>query len=58
MSPARLSNYVSSRRSRARPVGRPGTARNSNGSEQPEIQTIRVFSGLGRTEPDGTNVHL
>jgi hypothetical protein len=29
-------------------MGRPGMARNSNGPGQPEIQTIRTFSGLGR----------
>jgi hypothetical protein len=48
MSPARLSNYVSGRGPRARPVGQPDMAQNSNGSGQPEIQTIRAFSGLGR----------
>jgi hypothetical protein len=44
MSPARLSNY--------------GPARNSNGTDWPEIQTIRTFSGLGRAGPGGPNVHL
>jgi hypothetical protein len=39
-------------------MGRPGTARNSNGSGRPEIQTIRAFSGLGRAGPGGPNVHL
>jgi hypothetical protein len=29
-------------------MGRPGTARNSNGPGRPEIQTIRAFSGLCR----------
>jgi hypothetical protein len=58
MSPARLSNYGPSRGPRARPMGRPGTTRNSNGPARPEIQTIRIFSGLGRAGPGGTNVHL
>jgi hypothetical protein len=58
MSLTRLSNYEPGRGPRARPVGRPGTARNSNGTGQPEIQTIWVFSGLGRAGPDGPNVHL
>jgi hypothetical protein len=49
MSPARLSNYVPGRGPRARPVGRPSTARNSNGLAWPKIQTIRSFSGLGWT---------
>jgi hypothetical protein len=39
-------------------MGRPGTARNSNGPDRPEIQTIRAFSGLGRAGPGGPNVHL
>jgi hypothetical protein len=39
-------------------MGRPGTARNSNGPGRPEIQTIRAFSGLGRAGPGGPNVHL
>jgi hypothetical protein len=39
-------------------MGRPGTARNSNRPGRPEIQTIRVFSGLGRAGPGGPNVHL
>jgi hypothetical protein len=39
-------------------VSRPGTARNSNGPGQPEIQTIRAFSGLDRAGPGGPNVHL
>jgi hypothetical protein len=39
-------------------MGRPGTARNSNGSGRPEIQTILAFSGLGRAGPGGPNVHL
>jgi hypothetical protein len=47
MSPTRLSNYGPGRGPRARPVGRPGTARNSNGSGWPKIQTIRAFSGFG-----------
>jgi hypothetical protein len=47
MSPARLSNYGPGRGSRARPVGRPGTAWNSNGPDRPKIQTIRAFLGLG-----------
>jgi hypothetical protein len=47
MSPARLSNYGPGRGPRARPMGRPGTARNSNGPARTEIQTIRAFSGLG-----------
>jgi hypothetical protein len=29
-------------------MDRPGTARNSNGSGRPEIQTIRAWAGLGR----------
>jgi hypothetical protein len=58
MSPSRLSNYVPGRGSRSRPMGRPGTARNSNGLGRPEIQTIRAFSGLGRAGSDGPNVHL
>jgi hypothetical protein len=58
MSPARLSNYGPGRGPRARPLGRPGTARNSNGSGRPEIQTIRAFSGLGRAGPGDPNVHL
>jgi hypothetical protein len=29
-------------------MGRPGTARNSNGLGRPEIQIIRAFSDLGR----------
>ena len=58
MSPARLSNYGPGRGPRARPIGRPGTARNSNGLGRPEIQTIRAFSGLGRAGPGGPNVHL
>jgi hypothetical protein len=58
ISPARLSNYVPGRGPRARPVGWPGTTPNSNRSGQPEIQTIRVFSGLDRAGPDGPNVHL
>jgi hypothetical protein len=48
MSPARLSNYVSGRGPRTRPVGRPGTTQNSNGPGRLEIQTIQAFSGLGR----------
>jgi hypothetical protein len=51
MSPARLINYEPGRGPRARPMGRPGTARNSNGPTRPEIQTIRAFSGLGRAGP-------
>jgi hypothetical protein len=51
MSPARLSNYGPGRGPRARPMGRPGTAQNSNGPGRPEIQTIRAFSGLGRAGP-------
>jgi hypothetical protein len=47
MSPTRLNNYMLGSGPRARPVGRPGTAQNSNGSGQPEIQTIRAFFGLG-----------
>jgi hypothetical protein len=47
MSPTRLSNYGPGRGPRARPMGRPGTTRNSNGPGQPEIQTIRAFFGLG-----------
>jgi hypothetical protein len=39
-------------------MGRPGTARNSNGPGQPEIKTIRAFSGLGRAGLGGPNVHL
>jgi hypothetical protein len=39
-------------------MGRPDTARNSNGPGRPEIQTIRAFSGLGRVGPGGPNVHL
>jgi hypothetical protein len=58
MSPTHLSNYVSGHGSRARPMGRPGTTQNSNGSGRPEIQTIRTFSGLARAEPSGPNVHL
>jgi hypothetical protein len=58
MSPARLSNYGPGRGPRARPMGWPGTARNSNGPGRPEIQTIQAFSGLGRAEPGGPNVHL
>jgi hypothetical protein len=58
MSPTRLSNYGPGRGPRARPMGRPGTARNSNGPGRPEIQTIRAFSGLGRAGPGGPNVHL
>jgi hypothetical protein len=58
MSPTRLSNYGPGRGPRARPLGRPGTARNSNGPGRPEIQTIRAFSGLGRAGPGGPNVHL
>jgi hypothetical protein len=58
MSPTRLSNYGSGRGPKARPMGRPGTTRNSNGSGRPEIQTIRVFLGLGRVGPGGPNVHL
>jgi hypothetical protein len=48
MSPVRLSKNGPGRGLRARPVGRPGMTRNSNGSGWPEIQTIRAFSGLGR----------
>jgi hypothetical protein len=58
MSPARLSNYGLGRGLRARPVGRPGTTRNSNGPGRPEIQTIRAFSGLGQARLCGPNVHL
>jgi hypothetical protein len=47
MSMTRLSNYVTGYGSRARPVGRPGMTRNSNGSGRPEIQTIQAFLGLG-----------
>jgi hypothetical protein len=55
MSPARLSNYGPGRGPRVRPMGRPGP--NSNGSGQPEIQTIRAFSGLGRTgQPECTPI--
>jgi hypothetical protein len=50
MSPACLSNYGPGRGSRARPVGRPDSARNSNGSGRPEIQIIRAFSSLDWTE--------
>jgi hypothetical protein len=57
MSPARLSNYVSDRGPRARPVGRPGTTRNSNGLGRPEIQTIWAFSGLGQAgRPECTRI--
>jgi hypothetical protein len=48
MSPARLSNYVSSRGPRARPVGWPDTARNSNNTG---------LFGLG-PGPSGLNVHI
>jgi hypothetical protein len=48
MSPARLTNYGPGRGPRARPIGRPCMARNSNGPGRHEIQTIRAFSGLGR----------
>jgi hypothetical protein len=58
MSPTRLSNYVSGRGPRARPVGRPGTTRNLNRLDLPEIQTIGAFSGLGCVGPGGPNVHL
>jgi hypothetical protein len=58
MSPARLSNYGPGRGPRARPMGRPGTARNSNGPGRAEIQILRAFSGLGRAGPGGPNVHL
>jgi hypothetical protein len=58
MSPAHLSNYGPGRGPRARPMGRPGTTRNSNGPDRPEIQTIWAFSGLGRAGPGGPNVHL
>jgi hypothetical protein len=30
-------------------MGRPGTTRNLNGPDSPEIQIIRIFSGLYRT---------
>jgi hypothetical protein len=43
---------------RARPIGRPGTARNSNGPVQPEIQTIQNFSDLDGAGPGDSNVHL
>jgi hypothetical protein len=39
-------------------MGRPGTTQNSNGPDQPEMQTIRAFSGLGRAGPGGPNIHL
>jgi hypothetical protein len=58
MSPTRLSNYGPGRGARARPMGRPGTTRNSNGPGRPEIQTIQAFSGLGRAGPGDPNVHL
>jgi hypothetical protein len=58
MSPVRLSNYGPGRGPGARPMGQPGTARNSNGSGRPKSQTIRAFSGLGRAGPGGLNVHL
>jgi hypothetical protein len=58
MSPARLSNYGPGRGPRGRPMGRPGTARNSNGPGRPEIQIIRAFSSLDRAGPAGPNVHL
>jgi hypothetical protein len=45
-------------RPRARPIGRPGTVQNSNGSSRPEIQTIQTFSGLGRAGLGGPNVHI
>jgi hypothetical protein len=51
MKSTRLSNYGPGREPRARPIGRLGPARNSNGPARPEIQTIRAFSGLGRTRP-------
>jgi hypothetical protein len=58
MSPTRLSNYGPDRWPRARPVGRPGPARNSNGPGQTEIQKIRAFSGLGRAgRPECTPIH-
>jgi hypothetical protein len=59
MSPTRLSNYVLGREPRARPVGRPDMAQNSNGLGQPEIQILRVFSGLGRARrPECAHIPL
>jgi hypothetical protein len=51
MSPTRLSNYVPGRGPRARPMGRPGTARNSNESGRPEIQTSQAGPKFKQYEP-------
>jgi hypothetical protein len=57
MSPTRLSNYGPGHGPMARPMGRPGTAQNSNGLGRPEIQTIRAFLGLGRAgRPECTTI--
>jgi hypothetical protein len=59
MSPVHLSNYGPRRGPRARPVGRPDTARNSNGLGRPKIETIWAFSGLGRAgRPKCTSILL
>jgi hypothetical protein len=42
MSPTRLSNYVSDRGSRARPMDRPGTTRNSNNMGLFRLETDRA----------------
>jgi hypothetical protein len=49
MSPARLSNYGPGRGPRARPMGRPGTARNSNRpgrTGRPECTPIVLFYAM------------
>jgi hypothetical protein len=51
MSPTRLSNYGPGRGPRARPMGRPGTTRNSNGPARPEFKyygPFRAWVGPGR----------
>jgi hypothetical protein len=53
MSPTRLSNYGPDHEPRARSVGRPDPVQNSNGTDRPKIQTIRVFSGLCQSGPGG-----
>jgi hypothetical protein len=58
MSPTHLTNNVSCRGPSTKPEGQPGTTHNNYGSVRPEIQSCQAFSGLGRAELGGQNVHL
>lgn len=58
MSLTRLTNSLSGRGPKAKPMDRPSMVHNNYGPDQPKIQSCGAFFGLDQIGPDNPNVHM